>query len=76
MRHRAVHEASSPLTYPRGGLVQGSKSQTLSAQVAQTLLVSGAGTHSQKTVSMETGTLEMLRAIAPRGWAADRNISM
>lgn len=43
---------------------------------AQTFLVPGAGMQSRRTVSMETGTLEMLSGIAPWGSATNRNISM
>lgn len=44
--------------------------------MAQTFLIPGAGTRSGKTVSMETGTVEMLSEIAPWGSATNRNISM
>lgn len=48
----------------RAGLMEQS-SGSESVKVAQALLASGAGTQSQQTVSMETGTLEMLSGIAP-----------
>lgn len=44
--------------------------------MAQTSLVSGAGTQSRKTVPMETGTLEMLSGIALGGCATNRNICL